>query len=222
MKKRVLPFILPAILSVGLSIVAFSCSGNDSDSAAETKPVAAGTDKPADPATGGGCCFTQDSDFDPFFPKGNAMIFAREDHPSTNFFCGASDDPKKSSATMSYQIDTVQFSDKLNYKYISLRIEDHSADPSGIQAKIERKTSSSLESAKKNTNVTVKEVKSDRYTGYSWVDVTKGNNSQNILIEVVVDGRFLVHIQGVDHSRIDLGMELLEMIPVKDLAGKCK
>lgn len=218
--KNCTPKYYTAIIIVA-GLLLTSCSGDSSTPANANESVT--DDASTSSSTSAtGCCFTQDADFDPFFPAGNDMIIPASDKLASHFFCGATDDPMKSNALKNYWIDTLQYTKKTGAKDVSLRIEDHSADPSEIVAKIERKKNTALESAKTNTNVTVKELKTDSYAGYSWVDASKGNNASNILIEVVVDGRFYVQIMGVDHTRIELGMQLLEMIPMKDLAAKCK
>ncbi len=209
-------------LFAGLSLALFSCSGgdsaNNSDSTASTAPeqetVATG---------GGGCCFTQESDFAPFIPAPNSEFIAKDASFASSFYCGSDEDNKRSSANMSYQMDTLVYSDPLNYKYLKLKIEDWCSKPDELKAKQERQKQGSLDYAKSSTNVTVADVnKAGIYSGYSVVDKTKGNNASSVIINVVVDNRFLVNITGIDHTDLAMATKLLDLIPTDKLAAAGK
>lgn len=194
------------------------CSGDAAKPAAVVKEEpAVSNEKPA--AGSGDCCFKQESDFEKFIPKGNEMItpFGKG---SSNFFCNADDDPKRTTFNVKYQIDKMQYKDPKNYKYISLRIEDYCANPKVMLDKHARMRKTSEDYAAKNPNVKMENLKMDGvYEGYAVVDATKGNNSQNVMINVIVDNRIRIDITGIDHTRLDIAKQLLELIPVKELAA---
>lgn len=201
---------------IALCFFCSACSGGgETKEAAAVVPV---KEEPK-PAAGGTCCFAQESDFEKFIPKGNEMIIPFGKGFSSSFFCKADDDPKRTTANAKYQIDKMQYKDPMNYKFLSLRIEDYCANPEHLKDKQARQRKTAEDYAAKNANVKMENLKMDGvYEGYAIVDETKGNNSQNVTIYVVVDNRIRIHISGIDHTRLDMAKQLLELIPVKELA----
>jgi hypothetical protein len=177
--------------------------------------------EPAKKTAAGGCCFTRTEDFTPFFPTGNKLLTIHgAEELSANFYCGADDDPRKSQASRKYQIEKEGTTDKMISKFITLKIHDYCSRQDELAAEIERRTTNSERDATGNGKVRFERIeKAGLYKGYTWVDSSPGNNASNVLLYVAVDGRFMIQIQGIDHSRIDAMNQLFEMIPLEKLAA---
>jgi hypothetical protein len=197
----------------------FSCSSDETNATERSNDSAAETTENTTPASTG-CCFTQESDFAPYFPAPTSVFIAEDGSFASSFHCGNDEDNKRSSANKAYLLDTTVFSDPRNYKSINLDIEDWCSKPDELKAKHDRMKQTSLDYAKTNTNVTVTDMKKDGvYYGYSVVDKTKGNNASSVVIFVVVGDRFKVYIQGIDHTSIEHATQLLDLVPTDKLAG---
>ncbi len=219
MLQKSITFYPQLFISLVILLVFSACSGDNTNSSTVEKPeVSSETEK--ETQSSGGCCFSVESEFAQFIPKGSSRFITTSDKFSCRFFCEKDQDRPRATASNKYQVDTTVFSDPLNYKYISVEIEDYCGMPDELKAKQERMRKTAMDGGAKSTNITVADIKEDGlYYGYTYLDVTKGNNSQNFLINVVVDDRFRVSVTGIDHTRLDLGMELLKQVPLKELAS---
>ncbi|TND08086.1 MAG: hypothetical protein FD123_2640 [Bacteroidetes bacterium] len=214
MKRKPVNFFTHSVFMTAL--LAAGCSSETEKKTAD-KPA----EEKAAKAEGKGCCFTKNEDFVPFFPGGNALLTVHGSPEVTvSIRCGADDDPKRSTGNQKYQIDKAGTSDPMKAKYISLKISDYCSDPADLASEIKRRTANAEKAAAGNAKVTFARIeKKDVYSGYTWMDASSGNNASNVELMVEVGGRFRVHIQGIDHNRMDALNQLFEMIPVDKLAG---
>jgi len=168
----------------------------------------------------GSCCFQKKSDFKPFIPAGDALLTLHgNDGFTTNFNCAPTEEQPRSSASATYEIDAEKTKDKMYAKYGKLIIRDYCAKPADLASDIKRRRDNAIKYAGENSNITVEDIKSDGiYYGFTYQDITKGNNSQNVHLRAVAGERFLVHVSGIDHVRMDAVKQLFELIPLTELA----
>jgi hypothetical protein len=198
-----------------------STAANASDAATNDQPATDGKSSSADntatPASG--CCFTKAEDYEPYIPKGNEQLTLHgKEAYSTNFFCGNDESNKRSSANSSYQIDKAQTKDPMQAKYLKLQIMDYCANPDNMKQDYDRRLQTAKKGAADNPNVTLAEFNQDGAYGYKWKDSSKGNNASNVDLWAIA-GSFKIHIQGIDHTRMDMVDMLWGMIPVNQLAS---